>query len=148
MYGCFGISVIVWGLMTGLIWAFFPKLLSMYGVVDEGVGSLGRIAYETAQTRFLYIGALYFLCGVMETCSSVLRGLGKSLTSTIISLIGACLFRVVWLWTVFTRYPTLGVIFISYPISWVLVIVASFGVILYTLSKLIRQKKLREEITQ
>ena len=148
MYGCFGISVIVWGIMTGLIWALFPQLLGLYGVVDGAQGSLEQSAYETAWSRFLYICVPYFLCGIMEVCSSVLRGLGRSVTSTVISLIGACLFRVVWIWLVFSRYPTLGTVFISYPISWVLVITASFGTILYVLSKLIKQKKMREVITQ
>lgn len=148
MYGSFGLCIIAWGIMTGLIWALFPQLLGLYGVVDGAQGSLERIAYETAWTRFLYICAPYFLCGILEVCSSVLRGLGRSVTSTVISLIGACLFRVVWIWLVFSRYPTLGTVFISYPISWVLVITASFGTILYILSKLIKQKKLREEITQ
>ena len=140
MYGSFGLCIITWGIMTGLIWALFPQLLGLYGVVDGAQGSLERIAYETAWTRFLYICAPYFLCGILEVCSSVLRGLGKSVTSTVISLIGACLFRVVWIWLVFSRYPTLGTVFISYPISWVLVIAASLGVILYVLSRLIKQK--------
>ena len=141
MYGSFGVCMLAWAVMTGLIWAFFPQLLSMYGVVDEGAGSLGRLAYETAQTRFLYICALYFLCGIMETCVSVLRGLGKSLTSMIISLVGGCLFRIVWIWTVFAYFKTLDSIFISYPISWILAISAHFCVIAFAQKKLERMQK-------
>ncbi len=148
MYGSFGVCMLAWATMTGLLWALFPQLLSMYGVVDGAVGSLEHIAYEAAFTRFLYILVPYFLCGIMETCVSVLRGLGKSIISMIISLVGACLLRVVWIWTVFAHYQTLDVIFVSYPISWALVIVVSLAIILYTLSKLIKQKKLREAITQ
>lgn len=144
-YVCFLFITVVWVVMAGLIWLLFPQLLGLYGVVEGQVGSLERIAFETAVTRFMYIGAPYFLCGIMETCVSVLRGLGKSLTSMIISLIGACLFRIVWIWTVFAHYQTLGSVFISYPISWLLTIIVSFTVILITLSRRIKEKKTRED---
>jgi Na+-driven multidrug efflux pump len=56
----------------------------------------------------------------MEVGSGVLRGLGRSLTSTIITMIGACFFRIVWILTAFRAMPTLEIIYISYPISWLL----------------------------
>ena len=62
----------------------------------------------------------YFVLALMEVGCGVLRGLGRSMTSTVISLIGACLLRVVWLMTVFEHFLTLESIDISYPISWLL----------------------------
>ena len=38
----------------------------------------------------------------------------------IVSLTGACLFRVVWIMTVFAMNPTLDILYLSYPISWAL----------------------------
>ena len=56
----------------------------------------------------------------MHTSAGVLRGLGKSTTSAVISLVGTCAFRVLWIYTVFRTHGTLESIFLSYPISWVL----------------------------
>ena len=113
-------------------------LLSLYGVVPGDEGSLQRMAFDAAITRFWYIAAPYFLGGLMEVCTGMLRGLGKSLTSTIISLIGACLLRVVWLWTVFPIRQTLGMIFIAYPISWTATMLVSFVVIQVLVRKMVR----------
>ena len=114
--------------MAGIIMIFAKPLLGLYGIVDGAEGSLEALAMQAAIVRFEYICAPYFICGLMEVCTGVLRGLGKSVTSTVISLIGACLLRVVWLLTVFPFKQTLEMIYISYPfliafisILWVLV---------------------------
>ncbi|MBR4013075.1 MAG: hypothetical protein IKJ00_02150, partial [Clostridia bacterium] len=60
------------------------------------------------------------LCGLMEIASGALRGLKRSMSSAVISLIFACLLRVVWIATIFKLYPTPECIYITYPISWVL----------------------------
>jgi Na+-driven multidrug efflux pump len=84
------------------------------------------------------VAAPYFLCGLMEVCTGVLRGMGKSVTSTVISLIGACLLRVVWLWTVFPVSQTLETIFVSYPITWIVTNIVAFLVIQLALRKILR----------
>jgi Na+-driven multidrug efflux pump len=68
----------------------------------------------------LGVGIPYVVIPFMEVGSGVTRGLGKSISSTIISLVGACLLRIVWLSTVFKVIPTLEIIFLSYPVSWIL----------------------------
>ena len=145
-FSCFALVSLAWFVMTSIVVAFYPNLLSFYGVVKGEDGSLQRIAYETAMIRLKYITLPYVLCGIMEVCAGVLRGLGHSLTSTIISLIWACLFRVVWISTVFKAVGTLGSIFISYPISWALTTSTTFVVICILLRKLIRQKRAEEKI--
>ena len=76
--------------------------------------------------RMSFVSTLYFLCGIMEVISGAIRGLGSSLPPTIVSLIGACAFRVIWILTVFQipKYHTIECIYISYPISWILTIAA------------------------
>jgi Na+-driven multidrug efflux pump len=76
----------------------------------------------------------------MDVCSGVLRGLGKAVVSTIITLIGACLLRVVWLWTVFPLKQTLEIIFISYPITWLVTTAVSFTVIQILLRKMLKSE--------
>ncbi len=70
--------------------------------------------------RFLFLALPYFICGIMDTLVGALRGLGYSLFPMCVSLIGACLFRIIWIYTVFRQYHTIEVLFISYIISWVM----------------------------
>ena len=128
--------------MAGIIMIFAKPLLGLYGIVDGVEGSLEALAMQAAIVRFEYICAPYFICGLMEVCTGVLRGMGKSLTSTVISLIGACLLRVVWLMTVFPAYPTLEIIFISYPITWLVTTAVAFAVIQILLNKILKKKEL------
>lgn len=74
------------------------------------------IAY--GMIRMLYICVPYFLCGLMDTMVGSLRGLGYSVMPMIVSLMGACVFRIIWIKTVFAANHSLGVLYISYAISW------------------------------
>ena len=62
----------------------------------------------------------------------------------IVSLTGACLFRVVWILTVFAAHRTLDVLYISYPISWGLTFVTHLACYLFFARKKLR--KLEERI--
>ena len=106
-------------------------------MVKGAEGSLERLAYDSANLRLWMIAATYFVCGLMEDCSGVLRGLGKSLLSMVVVLVGTCLLRVVWILVAFPLKPTLEMIFICYPISWVLTGIASFIVIQVLLKKVL-----------
>lgn len=68
--------------------------------------------------RMAYICIPYFLCGVMDVMVGTLRGMGYAIMPMLVSLSGACLFRVVWIYTLFRQFPTLECLYISYPISW------------------------------
>ncbi len=83
-------------------------------------------AMEAAFVRMSIMFSTYFLLAAMETVSGFLRGLGRSLLSTINSLIGACLFRILWISFVFNAFPSLEMIYLSYPISWLLTAAMSF----------------------
>ncbi len=141
LYVCLGIVTVLGATLSGLVYGLRTPLLALYGVQ----GGEGNLAVYAAVTRFRYICLTYFLCGVMDVCSGVLRGLGKSITSMVISLIGACLLRLVWVWTVFPRFLTLDSIFISYPISWALTTAVAFVVIQLSVYKLIKKEKVEGE---
>ena len=64
--------------------------------------------------------ATYFLCGLMDVLVGSIRGLGYSIMPMLVSLTGACLFRVIWIFTIFQVERTLFCLYISYPISWIL----------------------------
>lgn len=60
----------------------------------------------------------YFLCGVMETLSGWLRGLGYSLMPTLVSVAGICGVRILWIYVFFPMFPTIMGLYYCYPISW------------------------------
>ena len=119
------------GVLTAALALIFRyPLLSLY--LDEAS------IIETAIDRLFIIAGTYFLCGIMDVQTGVLRGLGKSISSTVIALIGSCLLRVVWLMTAFPFYPTLEMIFVCYPVTWILVALVDFVFIQATISRLRR----------
>lgn len=119
-------------------------LLALYGVAPSA-DALENLAYEAANIRILIIGSMYVICGIMEDFSGVLRGLGKSFVSMLISLIGSCAFRVLWVLVVFPMVGGLQIIYYSYPISWV---ITAATLILFSVglsNKLIKEKRKREQ---
>ena len=70
--------------------------------------------------RMKIIATWYFWCGIMDVLVGSIRGLGYAVMPMIVSLLGACAFRVVWIYTVFRWDRTLQTLYISYPISWAL----------------------------
>lgn len=84
------------------------------------------LAMQTAETRMFMLFTCYFTLAFMDVGSGILRGLGRSITSTTVSLIGSCLLRAVWVWTVFRLSPTLETLYLSYPVSWSVTALAHF----------------------
>lgn len=76
------------------------------------------IAY--GMERLSIICTTYCLCGIMDVMVGSIRGLGYAIMPMIVSLMGACVFRVVYIYTVFQWNRTLQTLYISYPISWTL----------------------------
>lgn len=68
--------------------------------------------------RLAIICTTYCLCGIMDVMVGSIRGLGYAVLPMIVSLMGACVFRIVYIYTVFEWDRTLRTLYISYPISW------------------------------
>lgn len=111
--------VIVTGLVLGQFTVIFGnKLLGIYSskslVIDAGL------------IRLKYICGPYFLCGMMDVMVGILRGLGRSVLPTIVSMIGACGLRLIWIFTIFAneKYHTTKMLYLSYPLSWAITTMA------------------------
>lgn len=105
------VCVIITGLVLGLLgYVFGNPLLHIYSD-DEAVVAFGL-------RRMKIIFTTYFLCGTMDVCVGSLRGMGFSIMPMIVSLLGACGLRILWIFTVFKLNPTPEMLYISYPISW------------------------------
>ena len=76
---------------------------------------------------------------MMDVGSGLLRGLGKAWTPLIISTIGACVIRIVWIFTIFPLNPTTDNLFISYPISWAITVTAHFTAVILTRRRMAKQ---------
>ena len=113
---CLGLVVMVGAVMGGGAVLIGPKLLQIYSS-DPEVISYGMM-------RMRIINGSYFLCGIMDTMVGGLRGLGYSVVPMLVSLTGACLFRVVWIFSVFAMHRTLTTLYISYPVSWIITFTA------------------------
>ena len=120
---CVGMVTVVGLVVGGGSYLFGETLLRFYST-DAEVISYGMI-------RMGYIAVFYFLCGIMDVMVGGLRGLGYSVMPMIVSLLGACGLRILWIFTIFAHFRTLDMLYISYPITWT--ITASVHVICYVI---------------
>lgn len=105
--------VTVVGAALGLGCFFFGKYLL-------GIYSTDAQVIATGLIRMRYIVAPYFLCGIMEIFSGSLRGMGATLAPMFVSVMGACVFRIFWVYAILPLTGSLETLYLSYPISWVL----------------------------
>lgn len=105
--------VIITGLVLGNLAVIFGKeFLGIYSSSEEVI--------QTGMVRLRVIGTTYALCGIMDVLVGALRGIGYSIMPMIVSLVGACGLRLIWIATVFQipAYHSQTTIYMSYPITW------------------------------
>lgn len=108
-YCVLGVTVV--GLVMGIgLYLLGEPLLGLYAKEAEVI--------EIGMIRLLWISCPYFLCGLMDTIVGVLRGMGYAIMPMLVSLTGACLLRVIWIYTVFAADHRLEVLYFSYPFTW------------------------------
>jgi len=102
----------IFGLVLGNLAYFFGHpLAAIYAPGQEEV-------IAQAVTRLRIISTTYFLCGLMDVPVGTLRGIGYSVVPMIVSLVGACGTRLLWVATVFQFVKTPTMLYLSYPVSW------------------------------
>ena len=107
------LCAIVTGLVLGGGAALAGAPLLHFYSTDEAVVAAGL-------ARLHVISATYLLCGTMDVLASCLRGRGYSVLPMVVSLVGSCLLRLVWIATIFQLFRSTTTLYISYPISWIL----------------------------
>ncbi len=113
---CVGMVLCI-GLVLGESVFLLGKYLLRIYVTEEN--SVAVIA--AGLNRLSIICSTYFLCGLMDVACGILRGMGKAIQPMIVSLLGSCVFRIVWVKTVCPLYPdNILALYVSYPISWIL----------------------------
>ncbi len=114
--------------ISALILLFQRPLLSLYTAATsvESVVSPAEIL-DFGMRRIAIISLTYFLCGIMDTIVGGLRGLGTSLVPMIVSIIGVCGIRIVWIFTLFQHVSnTFECLMWSYPVSWIITAILHF----------------------
>ena len=107
--------VIVTGTLLGNAVVFFGnELLHIYSGNPEVIAA--------GIVRLHYISMVYALCGIMDVMVGALRGIGYSVMPMIVSIVGVCVLRLVWLATVFQipAYHRIETVYLSYPVTWIL----------------------------
>lgn len=108
---CLGIVFVVGAVIGNAAYFFGENLLGFY-TTDPQVVAYGM-------NRLAIISTTYFFCGLMDVMVGSIRGLGYAMMPMIVSLLGACALRVVWILTIFQLFHTQFSLYISYPISWI-----------------------------
>lgn len=134
IFCCMGTVTVLGLVLGGLVILFGEPLLSIYAPGNESVVHIGMIPVRI-------LSSTYFLCGLMDVGSGVLRGLGKSVRAMIISLVGSCVTRIIWIYTVFAADHTLEVLYACYPLSWALTATTYFTMAFIFLHRLEVQRK-------
>lgn len=135
-------------LFTGLACVIVVGVVLGNAVVLLGEPLLGfysnnPIVIDAGIIRLKYICSVYALCGMMDVMVGSLRGLGYSVIPMIVSLVGACALRIIFLMTVFQLEPfhKIEMVYLTYPVSWILTFLAHVVTFIFVKKRLNKQVK-------
>ena len=141
---CFGLVLLVglgMSLPIALPGGLGRALIGIYRPGQDAVADAGM-------TRLSIICMTYFLCGIMDVFSGVMRGMGKSFLPMMVSLIGSCVFRIVWIMLFCPGFPEpIEMLYLSYPYSWILTSAVHLVCCIWTWTYRVRKLK-REQAEQ
>lgn len=124
---------LTFSIILGGIGILFPEEIIGIFTTEADVIEIGK--------HRLYIMMItYFLCSLMDVSGCQIRGMGKSLEPMIITLLGTCGLRILWLYTGFPLKKELWNLYISYPISWGITFIAFF-ICFFVYEKRIKRQK-------
>ena len=108
----FGVGLVLGGTLMPFGREFLALFTTEPAVIDAGMKRVSVMAMA------------YCISAFMDCTIAASRGLGKTVVPTIIVVMGSCVFRVVWVYTIFARIHTIPSLYLLYPCSWALTAVA------------------------
>lgn len=110
-------------IVAGLV---FGNLAFLFGRLLLRIYTDTPASIDAGMIRLGIISTTYLLCGMMDTIVGSIRGMGYGVPPTIVSILGACGLRILWISTIFQipQYHTPEVLFISYPVTWIITFLA------------------------
>ncbi|MDD6521532.1 MAG: MATE family efflux transporter, partial [Subdoligranulum sp.] len=112
----FGVGLVLGG---GLL-AFGRQFLALFTTEPDVI--------DAGMKRIAVMGLAYCISAFMDCTIAASRGLGKTVVPTILVILGSCVFRVAWVYTLFAHFHTIPALYLLYPCSWAL---TGFAEILY-----------------
>lgn len=132
---CVGLVTFI-GVSLGVVLVVFGEKLLLIFATGENKDAV----VKAGMNRLLVMGTTYFLCGLMDVGCGIMRGMGKTILPMIVSLVGSCLFRIVWIATVCPLFPgNILALYISYPISWFITAAVHYGCCIHNYRALMRR---------
>lgn len=122
--------------MGALITIGFGAGLLLFGAPLFSLFSKDAPVIELSMRLLWYFAPFYWLFVPIEIISGTLRGLGDTLIPTVITAVGICVFRVIWVLAAVPAYNSVFTVSISYPVSW---LVTSIAFAIYYL--IVRRKR-------
>lgn len=108
----FGVGLV----LGGSLFIFGRQFLALFttesAVIDAGMKRVG------------VMGFAYCISAFMDCTIAASRGLGKTVVPTVIVVLGSCVFRVIWVYTIFAHFHTIPSLYLLYPCSWTLTAIA------------------------
>lgn len=105
------------GLVLGAgILALGPQFLSLFTTESAVV--------EAGMHRLRVMSLSYGVSAFMDCTISASRGLGKTFVPTVMVILGSCVFRIVWVYTVFAYFHTITSLYLLYVFSWSITAIA------------------------
>ena len=140
-FQCAGMVLVIGLTLSSVLVFFGDKLLLIYAS-----GENRDLIVQAGVQRLQIIAATYFLCGLMDVGCGILRGMGRAVQPMIVSLLGSCVFRIIWVFTVCPLFPgQIMALYISYPISWIVTGGVHFLFCFYFYNRLMKRKKQAEQ---
>ncbi len=128
-------SALIGAVLGGLLLIFGKDFLSLFTTEEEVV---------TAGFEKIKIMAVsYWISAFMDCTISASRGIGKSLVPTIIVIMGSCVFRIIWIYTIFAHYHTITSLYLLYMFSWTITSIAEIIYFVIAYKKLVKNEELK-----
>ena len=125
-----GYAALAAAVFGGLFLLFGRQFLSLFtpeaDVIDAGLQRIAVMCFS------------FPLSALMDNTTAASRGLGKGLVPMIRVLLGSCVFRVIWIYTVFAYFHTIGSLYLLYPFSWLITGTAEIAYFVYCYRKYVR----------
>ncbi len=132
-FNCIGVSAAIAVIFGVALLCFGPQILTVFST-DAEVIEMGLI-------RLRLFAFTYIINSALDVTTGQMRGLGKSVIPMIVTMVGVCGLRVLWVFTVFQKYRSLFVLYFSYPVSWLITGIVLVIMYAVTFNKIIKRSK-------
>ena len=111
----FGLGAVLGGGLLVFGRQFLALFTTESAVIDAGM------------KRIMVMGWAYCTSAFMDCTIAASRGLGRTIGPTVIVILGSCVFRVAWVYTIFAHFHTIPSLYLLYPCSWALTAAAEIA---------------------